>query len=206
MIPVALLITVFVPEAFWNQMAAELTPRIVPLLVIVLPLPSGLTASADPCVPAERTVPPCYTVSVLLLRKSMVFAPVPYRPPFVFAVFWTSAPLDTVMLAVSARAIAVASPTTTCALGPILTTAPAGVLGPVPIVLVHGEGVVVSQVVVLPAVVQFAYTGAGRNAMTAETATDATGTQSPGRNAGRRRRCSGDESKRGDGVGFDADG
>ncbi|MFM0044922.1 hypothetical protein PQQ99_18535 [Paraburkholderia sediminicola] len=110
-----------------------------------------------------------------------MLAPVLYKPLFVFAVFLTNAPLDTVILALSDTAIAVASPTTTWAFGPIVTVAPDGFAGPVPMVVVHGDGAVVSQVVVLPALVQFASAESGKQAMTAETAIVVAGSGNPRR-------------------------
>ncbi|WP_232338843.1 hypothetical protein [Burkholderia cenocepacia] len=72
------------------------------------------------------------------------------------ATFFTSAPDCSWIVALSATAIAVASPTTTCAFGPIVTCAPDGADGPVPIVEVHGDGALVSHVVATPDVTQFA--------------------------------------------------
>src|SRR5580704_15062528 len=65
-------------------------------------------------------------------------------------------PLDKVIVALSARLIALAFPTTICALGRRFKTAPVAVAGPVPTVLGNGFGVLVSQVVVSAAVVQLA--------------------------------------------------
>src|SRR5580692_5939172 len=65
-------------------------------------------------------------------------------------------PLDKVIVALSARLIALAFPTTICALGRRFKTAPVAVAGPVPTVLGNGFGAVASQVVVSPAVVQLA--------------------------------------------------
>jgi len=59
-------------------------------------------------------------------------------------------------VALSPSATAVTSPTTICAFGPTVTFAPEAAVGPVPIVLVHGDGVLVSHVVELFDVVQFA--------------------------------------------------
>ncbi|GAB6849240.1 hypothetical protein JCM10599A_30440 [Paraburkholderia kururiensis] len=68
----------------------------------------------------------------------------------------TSAPDCTTMFALSDSAMALLLPTTTCALGPTVTWEPDASVGPAPIIVVHGDGEVVSQVVVVPDVVQFA--------------------------------------------------
>ncbi|GLQ92597.1 hypothetical protein GCM10007901_15480 [Dyella acidisoli] len=150
--------TVLEPDVFWNQIAAALSARIVPLLMMVLPEPSGFTASALNSVPDESTVAPCSTVNVLLLRKSIVLAPVLYPPLPFTASFCTSAPDWIRIFALSESEIAVASPNTTCAFVPTVTVAPEAVVGPEPIVVVHGEGEFVSHVVTLLAVMQFALT------------------------------------------------
>ncbi|WP_254366985.1 hypothetical protein [Paraburkholderia sp. NMBU_R16] len=60
------------------------------------------------------------------------------------------------MFALSDSAIALVLPTTICAFEPTVTWAPDAVVGPVPIVVVQGDGAEVSHVVVAPDVVQFA--------------------------------------------------
>ena len=134
-------------------------------MLIVLPVPSGLTASAEPWVPPDNTVPPCSTVSVLLLRKSIVLPPVPYVPPVLTAAFFTTAPACTVMVALSDNAIALLSPRLICAFVPTVTVDPDAVVDPVPIIVVHGDGAVLSQVVAVPTVLQFAWARAGTSAM-----------------------------------------
>jgi hypothetical protein len=60
------------------------------------------------------------------------------------------------MAALSARLIALAFPTTICALGRRFKTAPVAAAGPVPTVLRNGFGAAASQVVASPAVAQLA--------------------------------------------------
>ena len=69
------------------------------------------------------------------------------------------------MFALSDSAMALLLPRTTCALDPTVTCAPDAVVGPVPICVVQGDGELVSQVVVVPDVVQLACASAGINAM-----------------------------------------
>ncbi len=78
MTPVAPLMTVFEPADASNHIAAPpACERISPWLTIRLPLPCGLTASALPAVPFDRTLAPSSMVSVVPERNSMVLAPVP---------------------------------------------------------------------------------------------------------------------------------
>ncbi|MNV20156.1 hypothetical protein D3C71_1110450 [compost metagenome] len=112
MIPVSVLITVFRPLVFCDQIATELTARIVPLLVMVLPAPWKLIASALPWLPSASTWPPASTVNAPLVRISMVLPPVPNSPPVLTAVALTVEPLPTWMLALSRNEIALESPTT----------------------------------------------------------------------------------------------
>jgi len=69
--------------------------------------------------------------------------------------------------------MAEASPTITCALFPTVTDAPDVVFGPEPIIVVHGEGEWVSQVVALLTVVQLACTCDDSSVMYASTARQA---------------------------------
>src|ERR1700730_8522669 len=125
--------------------------------MMVLPLPSGLIASPLPCEPVERIWPPALIVMVQLLRNSTVSPLVLYRPGVLTPLFCTSAPLEIVIFALSARLIAFALPTTTCAFGSKFTVVPVAVLGPEPIVLAQGFGVLLSTVMVAPLVTKLAF-------------------------------------------------
>jgi hypothetical protein len=96
-----------------------------------------------------------YGQSTVVLEFDGVAA-TPYSPMLPAARFWTSEPAPMVMLALSPSEMTLASPTTTCVPGSSVTVAPAGVWGPAPIVVVHGDGADESQVVSLPVTTQFA--------------------------------------------------
>src|SRR5215472_6319385 len=130
----------------------------VPKLSIVPLRPRTLTASAMLDVPAEYTLPPAWIVTVPLLPNSTVLLPVPDRPQQPPPVFCTSPPLPMVMAALSPTLIAFALLTMTCAPEPTVTVVPEAVLDPLPIVLVKGLGALLSQVTVVPLVVQLACT------------------------------------------------
>ncbi len=55
MTPVPVLVIVFNPVMFCDQMAIALVARMVPLFRMTLPVPRKLTASALPCVPSAST-------------------------------------------------------------------------------------------------------------------------------------------------------